>query len=111
MNIYLFISADSEPKIYFNYELDTTSCLTPVTGYSIQDCLKLYENNLETTNVMVYKRRFLLCQLCFVTKEPMKTKTPGCILAHQQINGKMQNYLLTVSFLFFSITNKNKKYK
>jgi hypothetical protein len=89
INIYLFISADSETEIYFNYELDTTPCLTPVVGISLQDCLKLYENNLETTNVMVYKRRFLLCQLCLVTKAPIKTKIPGCILAHQQINGKM----------------------
>jgi hypothetical protein len=109
MNIYLFISADSEPEIYFNYELDTEPCLTPVTGYSLQDCLKLYENNLETTNVMVYKRRFLLCQLCFATKAPMKTKTPGCILAHQQINGKMQNYLLTFSFLCFPKQTESKK--
>ncbi|XP_053404989.1 fucolectin-7-like [Mercenaria mercenaria] len=82
-------SLDINATININYALvpGTGSCDTFITSISYWECINMFQNRTNNSNVMVYIRRFLLCKMCFVSQTLTQTQAIGSILAYYPITG------------------------
>ncbi|XP_060594628.1 microfibril-associated glycoprotein 4-like [Ruditapes philippinarum] len=80
----LLIDAQDE-KIIYNHGLETKSCLSSISDLSYTECLNHFRNNKTHINVMVYRRRFRLCDTYFVTGTISYKQEPGSMLAYRPV--------------------------
>ncbi|XP_053408037.1 fucolectin-like [Mercenaria mercenaria] len=82
-----------ETTVRLNRDLDSGVCFKSVLQTSYSDCFRRFESGKISFNVMVYRRHYLLCKLCFVSKTLTIKKEPGFILVHYPITDTSQENL------------------
>ena len=81
--------------VLFNHNLDSGYCVKNLPKISFSECYSHLESGNFSFNVIVYRRAFLLCKLCYVSQILNIRREPGFVLVHSPISGN------SFFFLFF----------
>ena len=92
VHLYIFakyLMIVTSENIIYNNGLESQTCMLSVFGVSYSQCLLRFRGNTSNENVMVYKRKFSLCNTFHTPGSPLFLGQPGSILAYNgPISGK-----------------------
>lgn len=84
---YILNKKDMDITVHMNNYLASGTCYIDILRISYFDCFNEFQSNVYGLNVMVYIRRYLMCNLCMVTKTLDLKETPGSIVVSKPIIG------------------------